>query len=592
MSDTNSTHASDLDDKISNVDLLSQKLNDLQTKNLTKEQLYRDSFKTFNKINNLIRSHAVFDHADHRENIEAIAEYSDKVHDCLETVHLEPIWELAESLYFPLYPHSTAADLAGELSGWLDQYYPLPEEDDDWICTIRHLLRGNTAMALNGLESIKQESQQPELDRMLGPLIQLIEQYNSLSATNTTGYIDTWQQWQEACQTHYQKFLDICQTNEVDVDNDSIYWCHRIYQTLIGEEMNQLDDDVLLMEQLVAILLYSRPYLKPANLQYTAQQIESRENDDELLTIADYLLKGLLDDALDSSDDLWLQTHLGQALIASGAYPIHHLKSTTAEDGVALDPVFYCIQQYAHWVADTYGMWTEAFVYLTFCQENQALWIQQLLGKDEAHLSIPWEYVDKVLSLAIEYNLKPVEQFVYRAIGKHEEAQENRRQATVAYGKAQDWTSVDRLAEAALEGYRKTGQLDSVVMDMESLHQSQSYSFLIRYQQLKDTMAQKAWEEAAQLLWALLKDEHIPPKYSIVLLIDNRPILKDPKHHFYQLDQLVEWIRLFNQIKLDTTAFSFIQHYYNMTQQTQLTTEIILAQLREQLAFKAATAPC
>ncbi|KAI8067009.1 nucleoporin Nup85-like protein [Gilbertella persicaria] len=494
-------------------------------------------------------------HAKLQDVIPIISEYTDMVHDCKETQHLQSIWELCDILYFP----SHRMHLATELNHWINEYYPIQQEPS-WDSAIQHLLRGNMDQAVLLLETLSKDSHH---------LVDLIQQYTSLPMDNETVYMEQWKAWHDDCISRFESYVAVSA-------EDALPYIKDAFHVLIGQPVTMGN----MIERLLATLLYARPQMSVASLNQVAQTMNIH-SDDKPFKMACLLLQGLFDDAFDVyGHDIWLQTHLGQALIAVGVYPLHALVSKQTEQ--VLDPVFYGIQQYATMIAEKYDMWKEAVVYLTLCQANKEIWIQQLLSPVD-HQDM--DTLASILDLAVQYKLPTVQKYLHQALGQRHEQANKIQLATIEYGKAQDWTSLDRLAHAAFQQYLKTGQLDQVVMDMTDLHSSPCYSLLIQYQQFKQCIQDKAFKQAASLFWSLIHHDHLPSQFESVLLIDNLVILKESAH-YYVASQLMECIDLFKS--LDTHLF---HTYYNMIQHTQLSTEIITAKIRERLVFKAATAP-
>lgn len=206
-----------------------------------------------------------------------------------------------------------------------------------------------------------------------------------------------------------------------------------------------------------------------------------------------------------------------------------------------------------------------------------------------------------------------IQKYIHRAIGQRHEENKDIKQATIEYGKAQDLKSLDRFAHDEFNQYLKTGKLQNVVTDMEELKASPHYAILITYQQFKAHLEKKDWESSFKLVLELLKSENLPSKFETVLLIDNLVILegkfsfshvlakrKNIKTKFntmtldtkkyYNEKEMSQLLKIFKQITKDRANEAFFGHYYKHVYHHELSGSIVVAKLRERMAYEAATA--
>jgi hypothetical protein len=139
------------------------------------------------------------------------------------------------------------------------------------------------------------------------------------------------------------------------------------------------------------------------------------------------------------------------------------------------------------------------------------------------------EQLQSILDIAIKYELLQVQTFIHKSMGHRYEQKHDIRQATIEFGKAGDVNSLDRLAHREFTEYARTGKLDNVVTDMKELFACPHYTILIHYTQFHENLKQKKWKEASANVMALIKNEKLPNRFEIVLLIDNLEILKGKK---------------------------------------------------------------
>lgn len=61
--------------------------------------------------------------------------------------------------------------------------------------------------------------------------------------------------------------------------------------------------------------------------------------------------------------------------------------------------------------------------------------------------------------------------------------------------------------------------------------------------------------------------------------------------HYYLSDQMLELLDIFKKISNESENGHFISKYYKFVQHKELSSDVVIAKLRESLAYKAATAP-
>lgn len=194
-----------------------------------------------------------------------------------------------------------------------------------------------------------------------------------------------------------------------------------------------------------------------------------------------------------------------------------------------------------------------------------------------------------ILHIAEEHNLMGVQNYIHQAMGQRYEEKKEIRQATIEYGKAQDLKALDRFAHAEFSQYLRTGKLGDVVTDMEALKASPHYAMLIIYHNFRVYIEKKEWKKAADSLLQLLKDEHLPTKFEIVLLVDNFMILQDPRE-FYTENDLLHLVKIFRSVTKDSAHHDFFAKYYQFIHHQDVQGSIVVARLRELLSYRACMA--
>ncbi|KAI9487705.1 MAG: nucleoporin Nup85-like protein [Benjaminiella poitrasii] len=566
------------------------------------------SFDIFSEIFSHLYFHERdnFNHIENSEMIDIVTRFIDLTHDYANIQEQQPIWDLCGRLYFP----ESSNDLTTELSEWLNMYYPLAsvderreeEEDEEleehngigptwvWELARQHLLRGNLDDAIEALEFLRQFVTAHEREAA-NELIDSIHEFSELrsSLDNQGTYIEKWTAWSEQCKEKYYRYkfsIPLPEDAQDEKDDEIVL----IYSILAG------DEDLLLrcgnfFEQLVGILLFIRPLSSLSDLNQLAEKLQANVDKDIILNTCTAIIRGCFDDAFQyQRNNIWLQTHLGYSLVALGIYGKDTKGLNNRRNGqTVMDPIYYGIQEYASMIADKYNMWNEAVIYLTSCLDNKEIWIKQLLGNPP----LPSKDINQLLSIldiAREYKLFEIQRFIHKALGQRYEQDKNIQQATIEYGKAQDLSSLDRLSDVLFTGYLNDGKLKDIVTDMEELKQSPRYAALIRYRQFRDHLENKEWKDAAQVLKELLTNKNLPPQFESVLLVDNLDVLQDSKH-YYDASRLFNMIQVFKQVIQVPSNQTFIADYYRSVKHIDLSPTIITAKIREQLAYKAATAP-
>jgi hypothetical protein len=216
--------------------------------------------------------------------------------------------------------------------------------------------------------------------------------------------------------------------------------------------------------------------------------------------------------------------------------------------------------------------------------------------------------LESILDIATQENMPGIEKYIHRAMGQRYEDNKDIIQATIEYGEAQDLESLDRFAHEEFGHYLKSGTLHNVVADMQELKASPHYAVLMVYQQLRTHLEKKEWEEASKLVLELLKSKKLPSKFETVLLIDNLVILEGKleiivlfmktnlyrliieRKQYYNQKEMLQLLNVFKQATQDTSNEELFCKYYTMIRQKNLSGSIVIAKLRERMAYKASVA--
>lgn len=553
-----------------------------------------------------------------------LSKYIDLIQDYTEADNYTRIWDLCQRLYFPM----EGTELITSVRDWLNTYEEIPDVEDAklqdadeeleesnsigptwvWEYSRRQLMRGNFQESMEML-TFSLGFLNTQQKTAVSKIIKLIADFENVVSTNTdkTTFWERWAIWREQCKTSDTEFEFALQSQDAQVEkNEEI---HSLYDILIGDE-ECIRRYGTYFEVVLGTAWFAKPQSSLSSLKSLAQDVDNLEEDAYVIACS-YILMGQFDDAFAvMGGDLWLHTHLGYALIATGNIVTNTrvtTKSTNKED--ILDPIYYSIQTYAQNIAEEFDMWEEAVIYLTCCQSNKEIWVNQLLGDP----ILPRKDVNRlnsILDVATKCGLSQVEKYIHKGLGHRYEHEKKIRQATTEYGKAEDLKSLDRLAHAEFSQYLKTGKLGDVITDMPALHRSPHYAILIVYQEFREHLAKKRWEKASKAALHLLENEQLPTKFETVLLIDNLQILKGKlaKHiyhfmyklifldtleskHYYPSNRIMQLIDIFKHITKDASNQDFIVKYYKFIENHDYSSDIITAKIRERLAYKAATAP-
>lgn len=300
-----------------------------------------------------------------------VSEYVDLVHEYEDISKFAPIWDLAYVLYF-----STKEDnLAIDLNDWINENEPMPEctddKDLDFIrkSALHHVLRGNFFEAIEALNASLSDLNELQLSAIKS-IIDLLEKFELLQQNrdDKASYAYEWTAWHEECEVQLQTFLrEVNEEESSQLDED----IRAMLYILFGDEEYIMYEGSY-FERIIGCILYSRPTITKSELAHVAQKLIIKS--DELNECA-YIMMGCFDDAFEFCHDLWLQTHLGHALIVVGAKPTDEVVVESVEKEYIIDPVYYCIDEYATMLAEKHNLWKEAIIYITACVENREIWI-------------------------------------------------------------------------------------------------------------------------------------------------------------------------------------------------------------------------
>ncbi|KAI8095467.1 Nup85 nucleoporin-domain-containing protein [Thamnidium elegans] len=567
-------------------DLLQQRF-DLIRENApkSKDQFYQQSFDIFSRLNDCVKGNDSVEYKESKktEISHIVSEYVDLVHEFPEASEFEPIWDLAYLLYFSTKEN----DLVTNLNDWVNQYGShLNYTKDDMLKSItdialHHTLRGNFIEAVEALNDSLADLDQVQLTATQA-IIQLLQKFRALQLIrdDKVKYAAGWTELHEECGIQLENFLrDFDNREKSDVDSD--------FKSLLCV-LNGDEDYILYagdyFEKIIGCILYSRPTINKSDLAHLAQMVVL----DEELDASRYIMMGCFDSAFEVANDLWLQTHLGHALITVGAKTTDPVPVESTETEYIIDPVYYCIDQYATMLAEKNNLWKEAVIYITACVENREIWIKTLLN-ESALKSKDMSLLNSVLDIAEKHDLSSVQKYIHKVIGHRYEEKKEIKKATIEYGKAHDLESLDRFAHHEFSQFLRTGKLGDVVTHMEELKECPHYALLILYHNFRVHLEKKEWKRASQLLLQLIEHEHLPTKFEMVLLTDNIAILEDSKPH-YSLDQLIDQIKLFKAVTVELSAQDFLATYYKSVYHKELPSNTVTAILREKMVHKAVIA--
>ncbi|KAL9545364.1 hypothetical protein MBANPS3_007186 [Mucor bainieri] len=568
-------------------------------------QFYRASYKLFAQLRQQLESNHSQLSPDAvvqvRNVLATLAQFVDMTRNYTEATKYTRLWELCQRLYFP----TESTHVLCAVRDWLNSDDPLPDvddaraqdEDEDleehnsigptwiWEHARRHLLRGNFDESANVL-TFALDFVDGAHKVAIASIIHLVAELDGIVGDcqhDATLFYEKWAVWSKRCRAEAESYERALSNLADRVAISEEIWT--LYRILAG------DDSVIAMEGtyfevVLGTAWFAKPQVSLSALKSTAQRVQNTSNDDP----CSFLLMGRFDDAFgEMGGDLWLHTHLGYALIITGHMEASQGAATAIDKEEIIDPIYYSIQAYAQMIVDECDMLEEAIHYLDCCQSNREIWVTQLLGDP----ILPAKDVDRVqglLNVAAQCGMSQVEQYIHRGLGRRFEKQHNIRQATVEYGKAQDLQSLDKLAHAAFSTYLRSGTLGDVVTDMASLHNSPHYAILIQYHNFHHHLSHQEWQAASQAVLLMLKNQHLPPKFETVLLIDVLQILRESKHYF-SAKHVIQLIHIYKQVAQDAANQDFIAKYYKMIEKQELTPNLITAKIRERLAYKAATAP-
>lgn len=313
-----------------------------------------------------------------REISHIVSDYLDLVHDYEDGSQRTSVWDMAYLLYFSTEEHN----LTTRLNEWLEENKHLSEHIEDleydegnsdftwiWEYTRRNLLRGNYIEAIRALnEGIHtlDENQTSAVNK----IIELIQTFsnNQEHQSNPSDYAIVWSKLHTKCCKELDKFIRSCEDEYKEIDDE----IRLIYDILAGDE-NSIFKSGQYYERVIGSLLFCRPSTTRTGLYHIAQRAVDMDKE---VDVAAYMLMGCFDDAFEACNDLWLQTHLGHALIAVGAKSTDTVGSSNTE--VVIDPIYYCIDQYATMIAKENNMWEEAIIYISDCAENSEHWVKKV----------------------------------------------------------------------------------------------------------------------------------------------------------------------------------------------------------------------
>ncbi|KAG0182269.1 Nuclear pore complex protein Nup85 [Apophysomyces sp. BC1021] len=549
------------------------------------EEFYNESFDIFSKLDQLrktnlsstmITPNRILSDREKSKVAQYASKYTDLLRDYYyqlgqknecdehEIQHVNDvlrIWSLSEILYFsgpqdePIVTH---------LSDWLSVYWPLEDgvdgnvmfkcenddHDEDWKTVYRYLLRNNIPEAVDLLEIFTDHVSQirQTCTRRIIELLQAMPM--STSDTVTTEDISEWKEWHANVLATYR---DFAQMTSDENDESFIASLLLVLQILSGDKDTILEFGTYL-ESLVGLLVYNQPFRTRHDIALVASKLHLDE-EDSVAAACHHLITRNWDEAFEALDDHWFQTHLGHLLITSG----YLLDSETqvSEDEVTVDPVYYVISAYAECIAERYSMWKEAVVYMNVCKANAEIWIAKV-------------------------------------IAKREDAEGDVYNATLNYARAEDITSLEAIANRILKQYLKIGVLDGIVSESDKtqfLLKCPSYAFLLHYDQLRKQIEAKEFDVAAKLLMRLITSLTAPEEFRTVLLVDSFCIQQASRKVVFDRTETSELIDQYELALSNKTQYDLFGPYFKQVKTTSKgITEVVVAQIRERLAYNQAIA--
>lgn len=313
-------------------------------------------------------------------------------HDYEDASHLQPIWEICHILYF-----SKDNDIATELGTWLNEHEAIPSLEEQrandpdeeyeehnmigptwiWEDARRQLLRGNFGEVIDVL-NFSLSFVNPNDAFAIHKIISLIQEFQEIREQQDEAavYKEKWTTWHEKCVECATEYENSSKSTEyADEKSDEIL----LLFSVLGGKERLLFGCGTFIENIVGTILFSRPQITTAGVNQLAQHMDYKDVEtDTALKACELFLLGCFDDAFDVCDnDVWLQTHLGYALMVVGAMNNDFRRLTkSANNEQVLDPIYYCIQQYASDIAEKFDMWDEAVIYLSCCSINSEIWIK------------------------------------------------------------------------------------------------------------------------------------------------------------------------------------------------------------------------
>ncbi|KAF7732900.1 Nuclear pore complex protein Nup85 [Apophysomyces ossiformis] len=508
-----------------------------------------------------------------------------RIHDVLR------IWDLCELLYFSEEEEDGA--IMAQLSDWLNMYWPIEEygdEDDTrqdlWTLISRHLLRSNLSEATQLLQA-KQKELSDTQQVYANWIVELIQSMPKLSANAAAAdHITKWKEWHAQTLKIYNDMM----LAEPDVDEVDVHQSLTSILEILAGVKEAIVDSGSYFEALTGFLMYNQPFRTRNDLALVAGQLDINENDTVAAACHHIILKNW-EDAFEALDDHWLQVHLGLLLIASGYLPDADMQSSEQE--VTVDPIYYVIEAYAEFIAKRYHMWNEAVDYINVCKPNAEIWISRLLSQSyfsPGDAELVQSLFDQFSSLGLFY----AERSLYKILAKKEDEEGKVYKATIHYARAEDMNALEAIAQRILKQYLETGTLDGVVSETDEagfLLQCPTYSFLLGYYELRRHIESQDLESAATLLMGLITSLDAPEEFRTVLLVDSFCIQQATRQIVFDSDETTELLHQYQLALTHPAQYDLFGPYFKRVKSSsQGITEVVVAQIRERLAYNQAMA--
>ncbi|KAI8142879.1 Nup85 nucleoporin-domain-containing protein [Fennellomyces sp. T-0311] len=462
----------------------------------------------------------------------------------------------------------------------------------DWMHVRRNLLRGNVEEATQILKGCV-DSLSLENQGCLHKVIRVAETMPPLPAGSSSSSTTqaAWYKWavfRRQMADELERFdcssCDRRVRKEINV----------VLKILCGDE-KVISKAGTFLESFVGLLIYTDPFRSRKDIPAIAER--SLSDEDDVVAACYALLLHDWDGVFSAFDDLWLQTHMGHALISAGIMPSGDLPaSSDADHEECINPVYHIMNAYANTVAHEFNMWEEAVGYVSGCRTNREFWAKQLL-KQRIDSTTDTDALKAMLEGCEKYHFSGLKKMLCKVLAEKYEEQGQMRDATINYARAGDIVSLDKLADTALRKYLDSGILEEVIAETDdtrdAIQKSTHYRFLSQYQRLRTLLHGGRLGEAADLIKQLLSSIDAPAEFQVILLIDSLSILEDvSKSVIFNENETLDLMRRLQstQKNKDLHANVFAKCYNRVRPDTVVSNDEVVIKISQSLAFNLANA--